>query len=662
MKLTYKRLAFFLFTLLVFFSFLFLGACGEDDDDDDSSPSEESDDDDDITGDDDTPPEGDVVPTTLDLTLMPVKNQSGEWEIGEWSGESHFPKNDLQVEPTIFPDDPTPLSVTYFMTLSDLHHTDEESPTRLTFFDSAHILFGAFDSAFRPQEDLGPQILNALVRTANRVQEDYERDFDFLLVLGDATDNAQFNEMKSMIDVLDGTGLLSGMDEWARPDSGDLALDNDGFNLGERDFGIQEFDSNNNNINAFERPGYPNSNADFPVEGIKKSTGEPLPWFYTIGNHDVLNTGNFEPDSFLTFFSKDDYTGDLAKLGFIPGIASAYEFWEDNPSQTLKIDGGIFGLPFDWGLIFSLFDSLGLIEDDYYLDIDDRFDLMTLLNDTPEIGSDDGVTIASDTEREFMGHEGLIPLVNSLGHGFSDNDNNGTVDQADGGWYRIDWDQISSETQIPLRLIAVDTTDVPALAEGGMGTAQFEWLSQELDRAIDDQVLVIVFSHHQEHSIVSGSKKFQELLHGCPNVILHLCGHGHDNMVEAMISPDLIPQNGYWEVETPSLIEYPQQSRIFEIVDNRDGTGMIYVTLLDHWPIMNDDSDELANLGRVLAFEDKIRFGYDGRSPLGGLGRVIDRNVALKFAIPSEVASRLAQIEYDGLITSVDSLGTKYIP
>ena len=661
MKFDYKGLAFLITLVIISFSLLFLGACGDDDDDDNNSSPSDNDDDDDIT-DDDTPPEDDVIPTTLDLTLMPVKNASGEWEIGEWTGESHFPRNDLQVGPTLIPNDTTPLSVTYFMTLSDLHHADEEAPTRLTFFDSSYILFGAFDAAFRPQEDIAPHILNALVRTANRVQEDYERNFDFLLVLGDATDNAQFNEMKSMIDVLDGTGLVSGKNGWARPDSGDLNLASDNYNLGERDFGIQEFDSDDNNINAYERPGYPNSNADIPVDGLKTSSGKPVPWFYVIGNHDVLNTGNFNPDSFLTFFDKNDYTSEKAKLGFIPGIASAIEYWENNPSQTLQIDGGLFGLPLDYGFLFGLFDSLGLIEDDYYLDIDDRFDLMTYLHDTPANGKDDGVDITGDLDRAFMGHEGLMPLVHNLGHGFADNDNNGFIEPADGGWYRTDWNQIGSGNSIPLRLLAVDTTDVPVFAEGGMSQTQMEWLEWELEQAITDQVLVIVFSHHQEHSIVTGSSQFRELLHACPNVILHLCGHGHDNLIKPMASTDLIPQNGYWEVETPSMIEYPQQSRIFEIVDNRDGTGTIYITLLDHWPVMNDDSDDLAHLGRLLAFEDETRFGYDGKAPLGGLGKVTDRNVALKFAIPTGVVSKLSQIESDGLITSVDSLGTKYIP
>ena len=109
------------------------------------------------------------------------------------------------------------------------------------------------------------------------------------------------------------------------------------------------------------------------------------------------------------------------------------------------------------------------------------------------------------------------------------------------------------------------------------------------------------------------------------------------------------PAFGYWEVQTPSNIEFPQQSRIIEIVDNRDGTGSIYLTLLDHWSIEGDDADILANLARDIAFQDAIRIGFWPDGTLSGMGAVDDRNRILLFAIPDEIAENLFLIRTVGL-------------
>ncbi len=173
-------------------------------------------------------------------------------------------------------------------------------------------------------------------------------------------------------------------------------------------------------------------------------------------------------------------------------------------------------------------------------------------------------------------------------------------------------------------------------------------------------MLVIVTSHYTISSIKKNGDKLDALLASYPNVMLFLEGHGHYNEVVPHLGTN--GAAGYWEVQTPSDIQFPQQSRIFEIVDNRDGTGTVYVTLYDHWPIVGDDADTLSELGRQLAFEDELAAGWDGTGPFGGMGELSDRNVALTFAIPSAIADKLAQIPSDGSITSVDALGKLYHP
>ena len=633
--------------LMVSAFFLLVGffCCGDDDDTQDDDESADDDDTADDDNDDNDDDDGIIVPTTLDLTLVPVESPDGK-KVTEGPGEPHILRNDLSVVPTRMRKDLIRLSMSYFTTISDLHQTDEESPTRLSFLHAWTIMFGSFESFFRPHEDLTPHLLNALVRTINHLQAGYGRDFDFGLVLGDGADNGQKNEIELLIDILDGAGLTSGSQGIVRPDSGDLYIDQDsGLSLGERNFGVQETDGLGNNTNPYTRPEYPHSNADFASERLVKSDGSPLPWFYTIGNHDVLSNGGFDPDGNMSCSSRADYIGDHSSLGFIPGIGAAAEYMDNNPGQPLRIGCGLFGQNIDWQKMMWLFRLGG----DWSGDIDPRFDLAELINITPEDPSDDGVTVTPDANRVFMGHNMLIQLLNDNGHGFADNNNDMLVNAQDGGWYRTDWAQIAY-SNIPLRLLVLDTTDVSISAAGGISQAQLDWLSAELEQAVVDRVLLIVISHHNQNQIIVGHFRLTNLLNGCPNVILHLVGHGHENAVTPHPSANGDSLYGYWEVQTPSNRDFPQQSRIFEIVDNRDGTGSIYSTLYDFSTTKQDDPDMLAILGRELSVSE-------WEWSFSGMGSVEDRNVEMLFAIPSEIAAKLKLIASDGHVTSIDSLG-----
>ena len=39
---------------------------------------------------------------------------------------------------------------------------------------------------------------------------------------------------------------------------------------------------------------------------------------------------------------------------------------------------------------------------------------------------------------------------------------------------------------------------------------------------------------------------------------------------------------GFWEINTASHVDFPQQSRLIELVDNHDGTLSIFATMIDH--------------------------------------------------------------------------------
>jgi hypothetical protein len=71
-------------------------------------------------------------------------------------------------------------------------------------------------------------------------------------------------------------------------------------------------------------------------------------------------------------------------------------------------------------------------------------------------------------------------------------------------------------------------------------------------------------------------------LHRYPNLILLMAGHRHMNTVTPQPSPDPAhPENGFWEVETPSLRDFPQQFRTWQILRNSDNTISIVTTDVD---------------------------------------------------------------------------------
>jgi histone deacetylase complex regulatory component SIN3 len=61
-----------------------------------------------------------------------------------------------------------------------------------------------------------------------------------------------------------------------------------------------------------------------------------------------------------------------------------------------------------------------------------------------------------------------------------------------------------------------------------------------------------------------------------------IAGHRHLNTVKAFISPDPAkPEKGFWQVETSSLRDWPQQLRTFEIYLNSDYTISIKTINVD---------------------------------------------------------------------------------
>ncbi|MGH8530542.1 MAG: hypothetical protein ACRETN_12000 [Nevskiales bacterium] len=277
------------------------------------------------------------------------------------------------------------------------------------------------------------------------------------------------------------------------------------------------------------------------------------------------------------------------------------------------------------------------------------------------------------------------PAPGPIGHGFNladaarRNDNNGRND----GYYAFDAGSGPGDKKF--RMIVMNTildgtdpripTDLVrnpfALADGTIDAAQFEWIKAELAAAHARQQLVMVFSHHPDLTFaefgmfaplvaieVTAAQLNAELA-SWPNLIAWVAGHTHVHRIRPFKVENGTGSNGsistpvqckgpgsclgFWQIETASLIDHPQEQRLLEIFDNGNGTGTIRGPVLTH------------------TFErSKVLAGFDDRCALyltdpaavlaaiteanlaalcsqGGVrqGTATDRNVDLMFAMPA---------------------------
>ena len=301
----------------------------------------------------------------------------------------------------------------------------------------------------------------------------------------------------------------------------------------------------------------------------------PAPWYFVPGNHDVMVVGTTAP----TAAQRANAVGAVSSFG-----TRDYTEWYAPPRR-------------------------GAVAPDPARRLLDRADIVRALRAGPA-------------------------TPGPLGHGYP-----ATPDVATGAHWAGD--------VVPglLRVLALDTSDLSGGSPGMVTRAVFDgWLRAELDRAQADGVLVMLASHHPTTSIdrregeigaevadAVSAAEVEARVASYPNVIAWLVGHEHDVRVRAVRGADAA-HPGYWEVQSGSMADWPNQARAMEVVDNGDGTLSLFGTMIDFTA-----SSCMERRFRRLAMMDYLS-AWDHSH----VGTALDRNVELVIPIPEAARARVA--------------------
>ncbi len=343
------------------------------------------------------------------------------------------------------------------------------------------------------------------------------------------------------------------------------------------------------------------------------AAGLDMPWLTAFGNHDGLIQGTLPADPAIAELA----TGTDKIVGLAPGTDLELLF-EDLETSNPAVLGLLIGGP------------------------------------SRQVTADPNRRLLTRAE---IVQEHFITTGRPRGHGYT------SQNAADGtAYYTFDLGAI--------RFIVMDTVNQGGSFNGSLDQTQFGWLEQQLiagsssyldasGQVVRQRVrdrLFVLFSHHtigtmDNPSLAPGETgprvlgpQVQSLLLQFPNVIAWVNGHTHINQVTGFARPSGSPfAGGFWEVNTASHIDWPQQGRLVEVADNRDGTLSVIATIIDTAAPPSYGGRltgplALASLSRELGINDwqapKPAGGTDGRR-----GTVLDRNVELIAPAPSWVAA-----------------------
>ena len=504
-----------------------------------------------------------AVPTTRQQTILPIAITPGTeqvapsnvplyavygysaWQVGAGTNEGRK----LNLMPDGYKGTGNAARLLSFFSISDIHITDKESPVGVTYlgWSAAFLddgLGGLNHAAYSPVMFATTHRLDAAIKTINALHQ--TTPFNFGISLGDDANCSQYNELRWFIDVMDGQAIT--------PSSG-------------AHLGATTID--------YQMP--------FQATGLDRS----IPWYNTIGNHDQMWMGIGYPAS--------------AKLQAAFIGSNVLNIATNGPLVTGSEGAGMYVGVVDGTTPYGAVIKWGL----------------TNLYDTPP-------TVAADTNRRSLSvdlssptnyiNEFFNTLSSPRGHGFN-LANTGSL----AACYTFE-----PLTNMPIKIIVLDDTcksNAPGqnpmfYGAGWMDAVRLAWLTNELQKGQDADQLMIIATHipilPQENLFITNTttmfydtqveSNLVATLHNYPNLLMVMAGHRHVNVVTPFPSPDPArPECGFWEVETPSLRDFPQQFRTWDIRRNIDNTISILTTSVD--PQVETNSPAGKSLGYGIGAE-----------------------------------------------------------
>jgi metallophosphoesterase (TIGR03768 family) len=429
-------------------------------------------------------------------------------------------------------------------------------------------------------------VLDAAIQTANELHK--HNPFDFGISLGDTCNSTSYNELRWYIDVIDGKVI--------RPSSG-------------AHHGEDTID--------YQKP--------YQAAGLDKS----IPWYQVLGNHDHFCLGVFPVDENPALGFREAYIADtvwsVADI-FVPNLQTFPVLFNINGiTSEPRFYTGILDGSSPYGTIIHAGPST-----------DPAF-----VAGAPKITADPDRRSLVRTEwvQEFFKTE-----TSPIGHGFH------LVDKhASPGFACYSF---MPNPKLPLRVIVLDDTQsdddgsTDFHAHGSLDAERWAWLQAELAKGQADNQLMIIAAHvpigvapigseaewwgetiniAPQHRNAASLSKLVNTLHKTPNLLMWIAGHRHMNTVKPFPSTDPTePEQGFWQVETASLRDFPQQFRTFEIYLNSDYTISIVTVNVD--PAVAEGTPAATSRRYAIAaqqiVQNDVRANYPNNLTVGGNGKI----------------------------------------
>ena len=541
-------------------------------------------------------------------------------------------------------------TITFFGQMTDPQIMDEMSPARAELIDRVG---RPFESAWRPHEAWALQNFDQLVRNMNdnrtspfRQRNGKRARMKFLLNTGDMADSAQLNEARAYIQILEGgqADPFSGKpisDSNPCPQADDTEREQLDAAVAARQYtGVQDYDDwRGEPADRYDDywdpdeapPGAASPYAAWPrYPGLLERAQQPftaeglqVPWYTTRGNHDTIWQGTFVAPGAMKFLT-------TACIKVFPSDKFDPDRYDDNPELIVE-------------------------------DLGDNAFIAAQLGEAR--------LVPPDPDRRFLQRNEYKSLHGDAdnGHGFkfiSKAQNRKSDGAAE--YYAF--------TRNGIRFVAIDTNAEGGDASGNVDDPQYRWIEKELRKAQRKGLLAVGYAHHPlrsqtakvedeeapaceaptdtqcdddprdsapMHRGLKGKKPMRKLFLKYPNFIAFVVGHIHENSITPFEKRG--GESGFWEIATASEIDWPQQGRLIEVMDNRDGTLSLFGTMVDTAaPVEAPAPDAAANvftdtqlgsLSRRIAANDP-QVGVTGSVEDHSEGKPKDRNVELLIADP----------------------------